>query len=81
MAFSWLITDVSPADDPEVDRTRWSFDADGFQKATNAALVAARRQLRDAMVAEHEAIVSLHAPTDFKPTLDGVPIDKSELYK
>lgn len=81
MAFNWLITAVDPADDPEVDRTRWKFDEDGFQIAANAALVAARRQLRDRMLMEHQEILSLHAPSDFKATLDGAPIDKAELYK
>lgn len=62
-----------------VDRARWKFDDDGFAKAMNAALLAARQQLQESIRTVHQDIETALHPSDFSATLNGAPLDKAKL--
>lgn len=59
-----------------VDRRRWNFDEDGFSKATAAALMQAKQQMRERIRSIHDDIMDIGHPNDFAVTVDGTPIDK-----
>ena len=62
-----------------VDRQRWKFDENGFDKALDAALLQAQQQVREQIKSLHDDVVATLRPSDYQVNVGGVPIDKADL--
>jgi hypothetical protein len=64
------------ADPDGVNRQRWKFDENGFDLATQSALLLAQQEMRDKIRSLHDDVVNVSHPNDYQVSVDGTPIDK-----